>query len=129
MQREVTITLPNELYEYAQRWARMTHREIPETLTDILANALLPVQITPDFEKPVSTLSDQDVLVLANTQMAEASGQRLSDLLQQQGEDGLSEAQHRELLALMQIYDQLWIRQSEALAEAVHRGLRDSLSP
>jgi hypothetical protein len=33
------------------------------------------------------------------------------------------------LLALMQVYQQLWIRQSEARAEAVHRGLRAPLTP
>ena len=129
MQRQVTITLPEELYENAQRWARITHREIPETLADILANALLPVQIAPDLEKPISALSDKDVLALASTQMTEASGRRLSDLLQRQREDRLAEAEHRELLALMQVYDQLWVRQSEALAEAVRRGLQDPLSP
>jgi hypothetical protein len=30
-------------------------------------------------------------------------------------------------MALMQIYHQLWIRQSEALAEAIKRGLRPPL--
>ena len=129
MLRQVTINLPEELYENARRWARMTHREIPETLTDILANALLPAQIAPDFEKPVSALSDKDVLMLASTQMTEASDRRLSDLLQRQRESKLAEAEYRELLALMQVYDRLWIRQSEALAEAVRRGLRDPLSP
>ena len=39
-----------------------------------------------------------------------------------------SERKHQELFALMQVYDQLWIRQSEALAEAVRRGLRPALA-
>jgi hypothetical protein len=29
----------------------------------------------------------------------------------------------------MHVYQQLWVRQSEALAEAVHRGLRVPLTP
>ena len=29
----------------------------------------------------------------------------------------------------MQVYQQLWVRQSEALAEAVRRGLRAPLTP
>jgi hypothetical protein len=129
MQRQVIITLPEELYENARRWALMTHREVPETLTDILANALLPVQLVPNFEKPVSALPDKDVLTLASAQMTEESGRRLGNLLERQREGRLAEAERRELLALMQIYDQLWVRQSEALAEAVRRGLRDPLNP
>ena len=107
----------------------MTHREVLETLTDISANALLPVQLVSNFEKPVSALPDKDVLTLASVQMTEESGRRLGNLLERQREGRLVEAERRELLALMQIYDQLWVRQSEALAEAVRRGLRDPLSP
>ena len=80
MQRQVTITLPEELYEYARRWALLTHREVPETLTDILTNALVPVQLAPNFEKPISALSDKDVLTLASVQMTEESGRRLGNL-------------------------------------------------
>ena len=129
MLRQVTITLPEELFEHARRWALMTHREVPETLTDILTNALVPVQLVPNFEKPVSALSDKDVLTLASVQMTAESGRRLGNLLERQREGRLAEAERRELLALMQIYDQLWVRQSEALAEAVRRGLREPLNP
>ena len=125
--RQVTITLPEDLYELARRWALMTHRDVPETLTDILANTLLPIQLVPNFEKPVSALPDKDVLAIANIQMNEEPGHRLGSLLEQQRESRLTEAERRELVALMQIYDQLWVRQSEALAEAVRRGLREPL--
>lgn len=126
--RQVTITLPEDLYELARRWALMTHRDVPETLTDILANTLLPIQLVPNSEKPVSALPDKDVLAIANVQMNEEPGRRLDSLLEQQRESRLTEAERRELMALMQIYDQLWVRQSEALAEAVSRGLRAPLS-
>ncbi|MEW5988466.1 MAG: hypothetical protein AB1791_17695 [Chloroflexota bacterium] len=59
--------------------------------------------------------------------MKETQGQRLSDLLERQREENLAEGERPELLALMQIYQQLWLRQSEALAEAVSRGLRPPL--
>lgn len=127
MQRQVTITLPEDLYEHAQRWALITHRDVPETLTDVLASALLPVQLERDTEVPVSVLSDEDVLALTNTRMTPEAGRRLGSLLDRQREGKLAEDEHRQLLALMQVYDQLWLRQSEALAEAVQRGLRDPL--
>jgi len=36
MSKEVTLTLPEELYEYARRWATITQRDLPEMLTDAL---------------------------------------------------------------------------------------------
>ena len=77
----------------------------------------------------VLTLSDVEILVLAQVQMAPQQGQRLDQLLTKQGEETLTEHEQAELLALMQAYHQLWLRQSEALAEAVHRGLRPPLTP
>lgn len=129
MDRQVTLTLPNELYENARRWATMTRRELAEILADALAVVLTPVYITPGLEKPVSSLSDEEVLALCKAQMNPTQGRRLSKLLERQREGELAESERPELFALMQLYNQLWIRQSEALAEAVRRGLRKPLEP
>ncbi len=81
------------------------------------------------MERLVSTLSDDDVLALSKAQMRPAQGRRLSELLEKQREGELTGSERPELLALMQVYKQLWTRQSEALAEAVRRGLRRPLEP
>lgn len=128
MQRQVTITLSDDLYEHAQRWAVIMHRDVPDTLMSIIADSLLPAQIASNLEIPVSSLTDREVLALAGTKMADEPGRRMGDLLERQREKRLAENERRELLALMQVYNQLWVRQSEALAEAVRRGLRDPLS-
>ena len=129
MDTRVTLTLPDELYEHAKRWATITQRDLSETLTDALTIVLTPVYTTPRLERPVSSLSDEDVLALSKAQMRPAQGRRVSKLLKKQREGVLTEGERPELLALMQIYDQLWVRQSEALAEAVRRGLRKPLEP
>ena len=129
MSRQVTLTLPDELYEHAKRWATIIQRDLSETLTDALTIVLTPVYTTPRLERPVSSLSNEDVLALSKAQMRPAQGRRLSELLEKQGEGVLTESERPELLALMHVYDQLWIRQSEALAEAVRRGLRKPLEP
>jgi len=126
---QVTLTLPEALYEYARRWATITQRDLPEMLTDALTIVLTPVYTTPRLERPVSALSDEDVLALSKAQMRPAQGRRLSELLEKQREGELTGSERSELLALMQVYNQLWIRQSEALAEAVRRGLRRPLEP
>ena len=129
MSTQVTLTLSDELYEHARRWATITQRDLSEILTDALIIMLTPVYTTPKLEKPVSSLSDEDVLALSKVQMRPVQGRRLSKLLEKQREGVLTESEHPELLALMQVYQQLWVRQSEALDEAVRRGLRKPLEP
>jgi hypothetical protein len=90
---------------------------------------LTPVFTAPVLDQPISSLSDERVFALCSVQMKPAQGRRLSELLEKQNEKLLTERERSELLALMQTYDQLWIRQSEALAEAVRRGLRRPLEP
>jgi hypothetical protein len=129
MNTQVTLTLSDELYEHARRWATITQRDLSETLTDALTIVLTPVYTTPRLERPVSSLSNEDVLALSKAQMRPAQGRRLSELLEKQREGTLTESERPELLALMHVYEQLWVRQSEALAEAVRRGLRKPLEP
>ncbi|MEE8391228.1 MAG: hypothetical protein V3S14_10600 [Anaerolineae bacterium] len=81
MSTQVTLTLPDELYEYARRWAMITQRDLAETLADALTIVLTPVYTTPRLERSVSLLSDEDVLTLSKAQMRLVQGRRLSELL------------------------------------------------
>jgi hypothetical protein len=105
----------------------MVQRELPETLTDALRIVLTPMVTKPQTERPVSSLSDGEVITLSKVQMDKDQDDRLGKLLEKQREDALTTTEQVSLMALMQIYHQLWIRQSEALAEAVKRGLRPPL--
>ena len=127
MDNQVMVTLPDDLYENAQQWAIMTQRELSETLTDALRIVLTPVVTKPQVERPVSTLSDEEVIALSKVQMDQGQGERLGKLLEKQRELTLTATEQVSLMTLMQVYQQLWIRQSEALAEAVKRGLRPPL--
>ncbi len=129
MSTQVVLTLSDDVYEHAQHWAALTHRDIPELLAEALALVLTPVGAPLVGGLPVTALSDAEVLALAQVQMAPQQGHRLDQLLAQQGEETLSAQEQAEILALMQVYQQLWVRQSEALAEAVRRGLRAPLTP
>lgn len=129
MSTEVTLTLSDELYEQAKRWAAITQRDLSETLTDALTIVLTPVHTTPEFEQPVAAFSDEEVLALSQAQMETNLGERLGALLEKQREGVLAVAEHSKLMALMQVYEQLWLRQAEALTEAVRRGLRAPLEP
>jgi hypothetical protein len=129
MSTQVVVTLPDDLYAQAQRWAALTHREVPQLLTEALALVLTPIGAPPGDAPPIATLSDTEVLALTQVQMPPQQGHRLDHLLAKQGEAPLTTPEQAELFALIQVYQQLWVRQSEALAEAVRRGLRAPLTP
>jgi hypothetical protein len=129
MSTQVVLTLSDDLYARAKQWAALTRRDLPETLTDALAIVLTPLPEPPEGELPVTSMSDAEVMALAQAQMAPQQGTRLDYLLAKQREEQLTTPEQAELLALMQGYHRLWLRQSEALAEAVRRGLRGALAP
>jgi ribosomal protein S13 len=129
MSRQVTLTLSNELYEQARRWAAVTQQDLPDALEGTLSIALPSMADAPQVEKSVTSLSDEEITALCETQMDQVQGQRLSRLLDMQREGTLSDEERRELQALVQVYNYRWIRQSRALVEAVRRGLRKPLAP
>jgi hypothetical protein len=128
---EVTLTLPENLVEYAERLAGATQRDVAAILADALEMLLPTLENLPEGSSnpSLSSLSDAEVLVLANSKMDAVQNQRLGELQQRGKTTGLSEAERYELLALLQIYQLGQLRKSEALAEAVQRGLRSPLSP
>jgi hypothetical protein len=79
MSTQVVVTLPDDLYAYAQHWAALTHREVPQLLTEALALVLTPISTPP--APPVATLPDTEVLALAQVQMTPQQGHRLDQLL------------------------------------------------
>jgi len=114
--------------ERANQWALLTQRDLAQTIVDALQIVLAPVQHSIGVQPDIAMASDQDVLSLCSVKMKPAQGKRLNVLLAKQREEQLTLTDQSELLALMEIYNQLWIRQSEALVEAVRRGLRKSLN-
>ncbi|MEM7129890.1 MAG: hypothetical protein AAF702_26390 [Chloroflexota bacterium] len=126
MSTQVTLTLPDELYEHAQQWAALMQQNLSETLTSALSLVLTPIPPLSELA-PIPTLSDDEVLELTMIQMDSQSGNRLSVLLEKQREDVLNQGESAELATLMQIYNRLWIRQSEAFVEAIRRGLREPI--
>jgi hypothetical protein len=124
---EVTLQLPENLIEQARQLGAATQRDLGSVLTDVLEMLWLTVDGVPlDTAFSMNDLSDHDVLMLANSKMDGVQNQRLGDLQVKGKSEGLTSAERYELLALLQIYQIGQLRKSEALAEAVRRGLRDS---
>ena len=127
MSTQVVITLPDDVYHRAERLAQLTSREVAEVLVDTIALSLAPLSSQPVFVKPVTALTDEEVLALTELQMEPDQDRRLSALLHRQQAGELADTKRSELLALMQLYQEGLLRKAQALHEAVRRGLRGPL--
>jgi predicted HTH domain antitoxin len=73
--------------------------------------------------RPVHELSDAEVLRLATMQMPIWQNRRLHELLEHQREGQLTTEEQVELVHLLRLHDSALLLKSEAMVEAVRRGL------
>lgn len=123
MSNQITITLPNDVYQKAEHFARLANRDLASILVDTIQFSIPPITQEAANLEPVSKLSDQQVLALTELQMKSEEDSRLSELLDRQQAGILTESEHPELQVLMQIYQEGLLRKATALSEAVKRGL------
>ncbi|MGK7896032.1 MAG: hypothetical protein AB4372_21080 [Xenococcus sp. (in: cyanobacteria)] len=126
---KITLTLPENLVKSAQRLGNITQQDVTTVLADVLEMFCPIIENFSDTDSkypPISTLSDAEIVSLAEEKMDTVQNQRLGELQAKGKETGLTAAERYELLALMQIYQIGQLRKSQALVEAVNRGLRNS---
>lgn len=128
MSTKITITLPDEIYQRAERFARLANRDIASILADTIQLSIPPVRSEVNSLEPVSVLSNEQVLALTELQMEAEQDTRLSELLDRQQAGTMTENERPELQTLMQIYQEGLLRKATALNEAVKRGLIEPLS-
>jgi predicted DNA-binding protein len=128
MSTQITITLPDEVYQRAERFARLANRDIASVLAETIQLSIPAISPEAAALEPISTLSDEQVIALTQLQMEPEQDARLSDLLDRQQSGILTETERKELQTLMQIYQEGLLRKATALSEAVKRGLMEPLS-
>ena len=116
MNESVTITVSNQVAQFAAQLARQQQQPYEQVLSDLL-----------DSTVPVEQLPDQAVLALAEAQLSETEDLRLSELLAQQRESQLDARERAELNELIRLYERGLLRKAQALRVAVERGLREPL--
>lgn len=121
MTAKITINLSDEVYRQAELLAQQCHRSVSEILVETLENFLLPTA------KPVSALSDSEVIALTQLRLQPFQEQRLSELLEQQQSGTITDLEREELQALIHIYEDRLLQQAQALNESVRRGLLEPL--
>lgn len=126
MMMQVTVNLPEETYRRAKRLAQLTRRDVADVLADTL---FLSLPALAEGKTPVvQDMTDAQVIALTELQLSAVEDERLSELLDKQQAGELTDDERPDLNRLMQVYQEGLLLKSEALAEAVSRGLLSPLS-
>jgi predicted transcriptional regulator len=126
MVMQVTVNLPEETYRRAKRLAQLTRREVADVLADTLSLSL--PSLAEGSSLSMQSMADDQVFALTKLQLSAVEEERLSALLESQQAGELADNERSELNRLMQVYQEGLLLKSEALAEAVSRGLIPPLS-
>ncbi|MEG3845139.1 hypothetical protein [Microcoleus sp. herbarium14] len=121
MTAQITLNLSDEVYRQAELLALQRHRSVSEILVETLENFLLPTA------KPLSALSDSEVIALTQLRLQPVQEQRLSELLERKQCGTITQVEREELQALINIYEDRLLIQAQALNESVRRGLLEPL--
>jgi hypothetical protein len=120
MSESITLQIPDELAIPARAMAAAAKRSLEDTLLEWIRCAVK--------EPPVETLPNESLLSLCDLELDASQQARLSELLAQQREGPLAQADRDRLDALLAEYRRGLIVKARAWKAAVQRGLRPALS-
>jgi len=116
---EVTLNLPEKIYQDISTAAKKSKRKVIDLIVDVVEEKYSSTQI----DRPLASLSDEEVLALANLQMPEKQSKRHSELLYKNQAGTLTSAENRELDFFQQVYGVTLSRKTDGIYEAIQRSL------
>jgi hypothetical protein len=130
--RKHTISIPNTLYEKAQRLAKQTSQSVDDVICTRLEGALdQPMLDLPSDERAelqaMSYLSNDALWTIAREQMQPALQDEMSQLMDKNSKGTINEDELRELSELVERGQRLTLRKSQAMRLLLDRGYSVSL--
>ena len=129
---DYTVSIPNTLYEKAQRVAQQTSRQVDEVIRTRLENALdepsldLPADERDEL-KAMTYLSDDALFNMIREQMQPIKQQRMSHLMDKNSRGTITDDEYRELAALVEDGERLILRKATAMNLLMDRGYKVKL--
>ncbi len=120
---QLTLHLRDEIARQATTLAALQGKAVEDYLAGIVEDN---IAADPDAElKQLAMFSDEDVLALADLKLTPGEDQRLTELLELNGEGKLNAQQKAELDELVRLSMEGMLKKSLGWAEAVRRNLRE----
>lgn len=134
---DYTISIPDALYEKAQRVAQCTARQVDDVIRTRLEGALdEPLFDLPDDElaelRAIAYLSDDTLWIIAREQLSKTVRERMSILMTWNTPGSISDSIHTELTELVERGNKLTLRKAQAMKILTKRGHNvtlDALKP
>lgn len=128
MSQNVTLTLPDSVFQPIQRTARATNQPIEELLLHALQASLPPLEgLLDDVIENLTaleTLNDQSLWQVMGETVPAALQRELSELLERQQSASLTGAERERLTMLQQQADLVMLRKARAAVLLRFRGKR-----
>jgi hypothetical protein len=128
MSQNVTLTLPDSVFQPIQRTAQATNQPIEELLVHALQASLPPLEGLPDdvIENltALETLNDQSLWQVMGETVPAALQRELSELLERQQSASLTVAERERLTTLQRQADLVMLRKARAAVLLRFRGKR-----
>jgi hypothetical protein len=121
---EITVNIPENVYQNVTELAEKTSRRVDEIIVERLQADFSIENI--NNEELIGDWSDEDVLALANLNLPEAQSERMSELLYKQQAGLITKVEKSELEIYMEIYNNANLRKAHGIVEAVKRKLVSS---
>jgi hypothetical protein len=127
-----TISIPDTLYEKAQRLAQQTSRQVDEVIRTRLEGALdepafdLPAGERDEL-KAMAYLSDDALFSMMREQMQRAKQERMSTLMDKNTRGTITVEEYKELAALVEDGERLTLRKATAMSLLMDRGYKVQL--
>lgn len=128
MVMQITLNIPDAVYQRAKKLASLIDVDV-ETVVSMMLELSLP-RFIPDMDLsvPVTTITNDELLAATKLRLLPEQSERHSQLLKQQQNATLSDIEKAELDTLNRVYELGIVYQSQALAEAVKRGLLSGMN-
>jgi hypothetical protein len=118
---EVTINLPDRIFANLSSVADKSRRRIDEVIVEKIERDF--AIDAGELEKQISFCSDEEIFELAELKMQLEQDERLSFLLEKQGERDLTTAEQKQLRELMESNRLTTLKKAFALREMARRSL------
>ena len=118
---EITINLPDRIYANLSNVADKSSRRVDEVIVEKIERDF--AIDAGELEKQISFCVGEEIFELAKLKMPTKQDERLSLLLQKQGERDLTAAEQKQLWELMESNRLTTLKKAFALREMARRGL------
>ncbi len=128
MEHQITVMLPDRVYEALRRWAKAQKKSVSKIAEETLCAAALSEEVPSSLDTALRALaekSDEELWQIAESQLPPAKMRRLKRLINKhEFGDELTEREQKELEQLVEEETHLTVVKSEAYVLLKQRGHR-----